>query len=95
MVFDALYLGSKYRKHPYEGSMTERDLENLQFLLTVSPKVLAEWLEQADEDDIDYAMELLNYAKTELIVHEMERNDSVENVDEAKKELDRIFGKAV
>lgn len=75
--------------------MTERDRDNLNFLLTVSPKVFQNWLDQADDDDVEYALELIHYAKMEMIVAELERRDEVEDVSLARKELDRIFGKAV
>jgi hypothetical protein len=75
--------------------MTERDRDNLNFLLTVSPKVFQNWLDQADDDDVEYALELIHYAKMEMIIAELERRDEVEDVSLARKELDRIFGKAV
>lgn len=75
--------------------MNDRDRENLNFLLTISPKGFQDWLEQADDDDVEYALELIHYAKLEMIVAELERRDSVEDVTEAKMELDRIFGKTV
>ena len=75
--------------------MTERDRDNLNFLLTVSPKVFQNWLDQADDDDVEYALELIHHAKMEMIIAELERRDEVEDVSLARKELDRIFGKAV
>ena len=75
--------------------MNDRDRENLNFLLTISPKGFQDWLEQADDDDVEYALELIHYAKLEMIVAELEKRDSVEDVSAAKMELDRIFGKTV
>jgi hypothetical protein len=46
--------------------MNEHDRDNLNFLLTASPAVIAEWMSVVDQDDIDYAHELLAMAALEL-----------------------------
>ncbi len=46
--------------------MNEHDRQNLNFLLTASPAVIAEWMSVVDQDDIDYAHELLAMAALEL-----------------------------
>jgi len=46
--------------------MNEHDRQNLNFLLTASPAVIAEWMSVVDQDDIDYAHELLALAALEL-----------------------------
>jgi hypothetical protein len=46
--------------------MNDHDRQNLNFLLTASPKVIAEWMSVVDQDDIDYAHELLAMAALEL-----------------------------
>lgn len=46
--------------------MNEHDRQNLNFLLNASPKVIAEWMSVVDQDDIDYAHELLAMAALEL-----------------------------
>ena len=70
--------------------MNEWDKDNLNFLLTVSSEVFEDWLSQADEDDIDYAMELLRAAKSELIVEEMEHFDDVEDISDANNFIEQI-----
>lgn len=40
--------------------MNKHDKDNLKFLLTVDKKVLINWLNQASDDDIRYAMELID-----------------------------------
>ena len=42
------------------------DRDNLNFLLNAGPDVMAEWNAQADEDDLDYARELLDAYAEEL-----------------------------
>ena len=42
------------------------DRDNLNFLLKASPEVLADWNEQADEEDLEYAQELMDAYAEEL-----------------------------
>jgi hypothetical protein len=55
--------------------MTERDLDNLEFLLTASNKVIGDWFSKMEQDDIDYAIELLELAKLELVDQATELTD--------------------
>lgn len=41
------------------NSLDDNDLHNLEFLLTASAEGYREWQAQADDDDLDYALELL------------------------------------
>lgn len=46
--------------------MNQRDQDNLEFLLNASPEVIEDWYNQMDDDDIEYAFELLDQFKQEL-----------------------------
>lgn len=46
--------------------MNDHDRQNLNFLLYSSPEVIADWYSKVDQDDIDYAQELLAMAALEL-----------------------------
>ncbi len=46
--------------------MNQRDRDNLEFLLNASPEVIEDWYNQMDDDDIEYAFELLEQLKEEL-----------------------------
>ena len=70
--------------------MNDWDKDNLHFLLSVDPEVFEDWLEQADEDDVEYAIELLQQAKSELILQKMEILDDVEDTTDAKSILQKI-----
>ena len=48
------------------------DRDNLNFLINSPPDVIAEWNAQADEDDIEYARELMDAYAEELRI---EAND--------------------
>lgn len=73
--------------------MSVRDRANLQFLLTASPEVLREWYDTVEEDDIIYAMQLLDRYSVELDVKHMEFEESVEidlDMTEAQSIIQRI-----
>lgn len=50
----------------YDG-MTENDTDNLNFLLNATQDVLRDWLNHVDEDDIDYAIDLLQMFQLRII----------------------------
>ena len=64
-------LMNRFRK----TDMTERDLDNLEFLLTASNKTIGDWFSKMEPDDIDYAIELLELAKLELVDQATELTD--------------------
>jgi len=50
----------------YDG-LTEEDKKNLDFLLNASPEVIQDWMNHIDEDDLDYAAELLQMLQLRII----------------------------
>jgi hypothetical protein len=70
--------------------MNDWDKDNLYFLLTTSSEVFEDWLSQADEDDIAYAIELLQQAKTELILERTELLDEVLDISAAQNVLQKF-----
>lgn len=46
--------------------MNQHDRDNLNFLMSVEPKVLKDWYTKMTADDIEYALELLNIASREV-----------------------------
>ena len=52
--------------------MNSRDRANLDFLMNTSAKDFDEWMNNASNDDIDYAMELIKRSKVELMVQQIE-----------------------
>lgn len=67
--------------------MNDNDRDNLNFLLTVSSEVFEDWFDQADKDDVDYALELLAIRKAELDLKELEFSDEVEDITQANQLL--------
>jgi hypothetical protein len=70
--------------------MNEWDRDNLKFIMETDDGAFDEWLDQADNDDVVYALELIRLAKAELMVQEMELTDSVANFSEANQLIERI-----
>lgn len=70
--------------------MNAWDRDNLDFILGTTDEGFDMWLNQADEDDIEYALELVYKAKAAFIIEDMEDNDNVIILTEAKKLIDRI-----
>ena len=70
--------------------MNEWDRDNLDFIMNCSEDGFDEWLDQADNDDINYALSLIRLAKTEMMVQEMELTDNISNFSEANKLIERI-----
>ena len=67
--------------------MNDHDRGNLDFLLNITSEVFDDWMDQADIDDIDYALELLAMHKSELVVGMLELKDNVEDCTEAQNIL--------
>lgn len=55
--------------------MDQHDRDNLNFLLSASADVLRDWYEHVDDDDVQYALELLHAYKLELIDQAAEISD--------------------
>lgn len=63
--------------------MNSWDKDNLKFIMGITGEAFEQWLNQADDDDIDYALELVKRARTELTVKAMEIID--EAIEETSK----------
>jgi len=70
--------------------MNEWDRDNLKFIMETDDGAFDEWLDQADNDDVVYALELIRLAKAELMVQEMELTDGIANFNEANQLIERI-----
>jgi hypothetical protein len=70
--------------------MNDWDRDNLHFILNTDDSAFEEWLDQADNDDIDYALSLIRMAKAELLTQEHELLDDISDTAEANLLIDRI-----
>lgn len=74
--------------------MNDKDLENLQFILESDGAEFDLWLEKASDDDIEYALGLIQQAKKDYMMKEFELMDSEEfNLSEANNVINRIKNK--
>jgi hypothetical protein len=73
--------------------MNKHDRDNLNFLLTASKRTLADWYNSVGKDDVQYAFELLQKAKVDLMLKEIELMDEVENTDDADRAVIEILEK--
>jgi len=67
--------------------MNDHDKSNLQFILSLNEDEFEDWYACLDEDDIAYAMEILQMARTEVNMQLVSLNDDVEDVTDAKNVL--------
>jgi hypothetical protein len=70
--------------------MNDWDRDNLHFILNTTDESFEEWLDQADNGDVDYALSLIRMAKAELLTQEHELLDDVTDTAEANLLIDRI-----
>ena len=72
--------------------MNKRDRDNLDFILNINEEAFANWMVQADEDDINYALMLIENHRNELSLKQslLRHNDDNINTTEAKKLLQKF-----
>lgn len=72
--------------------MKKKDRDNLKFIMSCSNEQFDEWMENATPEDIDYALEIIRLAKSELILEQMELEEVCETDEftEAMKVINRI-----
>lgn len=74
--------------------MNQWDLDNFRFLMNIKQQEFDAWMEQASDDDIEYALELIKYARTELAVQLMEAAEEMEEFEEMDLTLAKeVLGK--
>ena len=73
--------------------MNEWDKDNLDFIMKSNETEFQCWLEQADSDDIDYAMDLLRQSKMILTEQMASLFDDVGDCKEANEVINRIKSK--
>jgi len=71
--------------------MNDHDRDNLNFLLSVTAEGFEAWLNQADDDDVNYALELLKMRKSEILVKLMDASDNVEDTSKANQALKKFM----
>lgn len=75
--------------------MNDWDKNNLQFILSLDEEGFEDWYATLDDDGMDYAMELLKQARTEIAMQLASLNDDVEDVSDAENVLKQFTLKGV
>ncbi len=72
--------------------MNKRDRENLNFILNINEEAFANWMVQADKDDINYALTLIENHRNELSLKRLllRYNDDNINTTEAEQLLQKF-----
>jgi hypothetical protein len=74
--------------------MNDKDFSNLNFILESDEAAFDQWLDAASDDDIEYALDLIQRAKKDYMMKELELMDSYEfDVSEANDVIERIKNK--
>ena len=75
-----------------ETSMNEWDRDNLNFILNTGENEFANWMLQADADDINYALELIDTHRMELNIKQSLLRETGEDIDitQAKQVLNKF-----
>ena len=63
--------------------MNDHDRSNLQFILSLDENGFDKWTATLSEDDVDYALELLKVARTEVMMQAVSLTDEVEDTSDA------------
>lgn len=73
--------------------MNPNDIKNLEYIKSLTDEQFDDWIETLAQDDIDYALELLQKARANLILLEVELADEVEDLAAAQAVLKGIMAK--
>jgi len=67
--------------------MNDFDRDNLNFFINGSQQEFDAWADQAADDELQYAMELIRTARREILEQEAELLDQVEDMSQAQSLL--------
>jgi len=70
--------------------MNDWDRNNLTFILTSMDDAFERWMQQASDDDIKYALELVAQHRTELLEIETKLFDDITDFTEARQIINRV-----
>lgn len=72
--------------------MNKHDRDNLNFIMSLNDEQFEEWASSVPDDDIQYALEIIQAARLEKLVHEHEILDQISesNLSEAKSLLQKF-----
>jgi hypothetical protein len=72
------------------AAMNEFDKDNLDFFLKTNQAEFEEWMEQANDQELQYAMQLIRQSRRELVEQELALIDSVNDTKQASDILKKF-----
>ena len=73
--------------------MNPNDIKNLEYIKSLTEEQFDEWIETLAQDDINYALELLQKARANLVLMEVQLADDVEDLSAAQAVLKGIMAR--
>jgi hypothetical protein len=70
--------------------MNDWDYDNLMFLIKTNDSVFQDWIEQADNDDVNYALELFKKHRDIIAMREIYLRDDITDFSDAKEVLTKF-----
>lgn len=70
--------------------MNDWDRNNLNFILSLTPEQFEDWYSSIDQDDVEYAIELIKQGRLETAMRVAEIFDNTEDLTEANKVLNKF-----
>lgn len=71
-------------------AMNEFDKDNLDFFLKTNQAEFEEWMEQANDQELQYAMQLIRQSRRELVEQELALIDTVNDTKQASDILKKF-----
>ena len=71
-------------------AMNEFDKDNLDFFLKTNQAEFEEWMEQANDQELQYAMQLIRQSRRELVEQELSLIDAVNDTKQASDILKKF-----
>ena len=71
--------------------MNPRDLENVRFIMSLNEQQFEAWASTLSEDDIEYAINIVKAARTEVLFKSVETDTPIEDFSEANAVLKKFM----
>lgn len=73
--------------------MNEHDRSNYDYIMRLSDEEFADWMDQASDDDLEYAQELIRIRRVEILEQTLDFEDKLASLDysQAEKLLKRYM----
>ena len=62
--------------------MNDHDRSNYDYIMRLTDEQFAEWMDQASDDDLEYAQELIRIRRVELMESTLDFEDKLANLDQ-------------